>query len=168
MRKIPIILLLVSLPIIYLVYTRNAPKPEAVHIHAGFTVYMDGVKQDFSDFKYMNIEPCTEHADKKTKENDQIEKAHLHENVGDVVHVHRSGAVWGDLFHNLNVTFPPGKPVVGFIGGEKFDNILTLPIHENDSVIIISGKSDGIDTSSYVSVDHIKEVESKSELCGNS
>lgn len=168
MNKAPILLFILVIPLVFTMYSKFSPKTAPVHYHAGFNVYMDGVKQDYSDFKYMNIDPCTEHQEKQSSEKEQIEKAHLHEGAGDVVHIHRTGAVWGDLFRNLGVSFPPGKPIAGFIGGEKVDNILTHPIDPGSSVIIISGKADGIDSSQYVSPERIREIESQSELCGQS
>lgn len=126
---------------------------EDVHFHAGFVVYIDDVKQDYSDYKYMNFVPCSEHSQKKTAKQEQIEKAHLHDGVGDVVHVHRDGAVWGDLFKNIGVTLPSDLPV------------LSEPIEPNSSIVITVGES--VDKPEKVSLDHIKEVEAKSELCGS-
>lgn len=124
-----------------------------IHYHAGFRVYVDGVRQDYSDYKYMNFVPCTEHDTKKTQLEEQVEKAHLHDGIGDVVHVHRSGAVWGDLFKNIGV---------------KLDGnleILTQPIGPNSSIVISVGKP--VVNPEKVSLEQIKEIEAKSELCGD-
>lgn len=131
----------------------NSEKEEHVHYHAGFSVYIDGVKQDYSDFKYMNFTPCSEHDEAKSKEEEQIEKAHLHDSVGDVVHVHRSGAKWGDLFKNINVSLPNDLP------------ILSKNIEPNSSVVITIGEP--IANPTKVSMERIQEVEAKSELCGS-
>src|ERR1700730_17097255 len=74
-------------------------KPKPVHFHAGFQVYVDDKLQDFSDFKYMHEAPCTVNGKPLTNNHvdEQIEKAHLHDQIGDVVHVHRLGATWSDL-----------------------------------------------------------------------
>lgn len=126
---------------------------EDIHYHAGFIVYVDGVRQDYSDYKYMNFTPCTEHAVKKSREEEQIEKAHLHDGVGDVVHVHRNGAKWGDLLKNINVNLPSET------------DILKQTIEPNSSVVIIIGLP--VSTPEKVPIEHIKEVEAKSELCGS-
>lgn len=165
-KKLVSIIVVVAL--LYLGYLRFfAPQTKgSIHYHAGFIVYVDGMKQDFSAAKYMNFTPCSEHTQKQTSAQEQIEKAHLHDSVGDVVHVHRSGAVWSDLFKNIGYPIPSGKPIVGYMGGSKIDNPLSTPIKADDSLILVIGNPEGVDTKQSVSLDHIKEIESKSELCG--
>jgi hypothetical protein len=141
------------------------PKPKEVHYHAGFLVYVDGIQQDFSDSKYMKIEPCTV-SGAKVHEDEELEKAHLHDSVGDVVHVHRTGAVWGDLFKNIHYMFKSGEPIRGFIGGKEIPNILTYPIKAYDSVIFVIGSDSGVDLTKVVTKAHIVEVENKGESCG--
>jgi len=149
MKKILIVLVLVGV----LGWRLWVERAEDAHYHAGFVVYIDGVKQDYSDYKYMNFIPCSEHDAKKSKAEEQIEKAHLHDSVGDVVHVHRTGAVWGDLFKNIGVRLP-AKP-----------EILRQEIEPNSSIDIVIGQQ--IDNPEKVTVDHIKIVEAMSELCGS-
>ncbi len=134
-------------------YMSYTPKEvEHIHYHAGFIVYVDGVRQDYSDYKYMNLTPCTQEELKPTKEEEQIEKAHLHDGVGDVVHVEQAGSVWGDLFKNIGVTLPADLPVLSEV------------IEPNSSIVISVGTP--VDKPEKVSLEHIKEVEAKSELCG--
>lgn len=114
-------------------------------------MYVNGEKQDYSDWQYMHLELCTE--GQEQQEDEQIEKAHLHEGVGDVVHVHREGAVWGDLFKNIGVELAEETA------------ILQQEIEPNSSVVITIGKA--VENPEYVSIEHIKEVEAKSELCGS-
>ena len=61
--------------------------------------------QDFSESKYMSLIVCEKEADeaKKTRGQIQIEKAHLHDNIGDVVHVEQKDAKWKDLFENIHL-----------------------------------------------------------------
>ncbi|TXH00388.1 MAG: hypothetical protein E6P95_03615 [Candidatus Moraniibacteriota bacterium] len=139
---------------------------EHVHYHAGFKVYVDNRLQDYSGYQYMNYTPCSEHDEKKSKEEEQMEKAHLHENVGDVVHVHRIGAVWGDLFTNIKVSFPSDKKITGYIDGRKVEEIMSTPIEAYTTAIILVGESDASRGGEVVSRAHIEEVEKKSELCG--
>lgn len=135
-------------------YMSYTPKEvEHIHYHAGFVVYIDGAKQDYSDFKYMNLKLCTEEKSQPTKEELQIEKAHLHDGVGDVVHVEQAGARWSDLFKNIGVNLPPDLTV------------LDDPIEPNSSIVITIGQQ--VDYPEKVSLEHIKEVEAKSELCGD-
>ena len=52
-------------------------KDSEVHYHAGFQVYIDDELQDFSDVKFMHIEPCSEEEhEEETEEHKQIELAH--------------------------------------------------------------------------------------------
>lgn len=134
-----------------LVYSPS--EEEHIHYHAGFVVYIDGEKQDYSDYKYMNFKSCTEEKSKPTKEELQIEKAHLHDGVDDVVHVEQAGAVWGDLFKNIGVEFSEDLPEIN------------KPIEADSSVVFSVGKP--VDNPEKVSIEHIKEVEAKSELCGS-
>ena len=120
MKKILIVLVLVGV----LGWRLWREKTEDVHYHAGFRVYIDGQLQNYSDYKYMNFVPCSEHDEKKSKEEEQIERAHLHDGVGDVVHVHKAGANWGDLFKNIGVTLP-SEP-----------EILQQTIEPNSSIVI--------------------------------
>lgn len=138
-------------------------KHPAVHHHAGFTVYINGVRQDFAQTKYMNFAVCSDHQHKATKEEEQIEKAHLHEMVGDVVHVHRSGATWGDLFENIKFELPSN--VYAVVGGEVVAEPLASPIEDNTSVVFVVGEKP--DDMEIVTKDHIGRVAASSELCGD-
>jgi hypothetical protein len=142
---------------------------DAVHYHAGFQVYVNDELQDYSGIEFMHIEPCglDEHDDNVDETNEQIEIAHLHDGIGDVVHVHRPGAVWGDLFNNINVVFP--SPTEAYVNGEVVDNILNHPINEYDSMIILSGPHTNISEKldRAVTLEHIIEAEAISETCGS-
>lgn len=149
----------------YLMYSKYTNKEE-VHYHAGFQVYVDNVLQDFSDDKYMTIGYCGEednHVDP------QLEKAHLHDSVGDVVHIHRSGAKWSDLFININYSFDSNKNISAYVNGEKVEDIFNYPIQAFDSIVIFVGDNGEVDNllESRVDENHIKEVEAKSESCGS-
>jgi hypothetical protein len=146
---------------------RILPKPEEVHIHAGFIVYNNGKQEDFSDFRYMEVKPCGgDHQEKLTAEEEQREKAHLHDGIGDVVHVHRKGAKWGDLFKNINYPVVAAKLNV-YINGELIRDSLTREIVPYESIIFVVGSVDGIDLTKQVAREHIEETERKSELCGS-
>ncbi len=169
MKKILLLLLILAgFGVAGYFYYVNFYKVEQVHNHAGFRVYVDGKAQDFSDLKYMKVEPCTTD-DGNVVEDDQMEKAHLHDFVGDVVHVHRSNAVWGDLFKNIKFTIVTSKPIVAYINGKKVNDILSFPIRPYDSLILLIGKHEN--TAKYlknsVKKDHILKAENKSENCGS-
>lgn len=159
---IGIVLILISGGIFYLNFF---PKKE-IHYHAGFKVYLDGKLQDFTKSKFMFIKPCGDE-EKEHEENEQLEKAHLHDKAGDVVHVEAAGAKWKDLFQNIGYKFNGTEPIVGFVNGRKIDQILEYPIKAYDSIIIFSGKTDNEEKKlkDQVSRDRIKQVEKSSESC---
>lgn len=159
------VLVLAAFLATFLLVRKNNQAKE-IHYHAGFQVYVDNKLQDFSDLRYMNVRPC---GGIFNREDDQIEKAHLHDTVGDVVHVHREHAVWGDLFKNIGFTIPTSTEFVGYLNGTRTENILDYPILPYDSVVFFSGSIQDMNKKlqARVTDDHIKEVESKSESCGD-
>jgi len=77
--------------------------PQKIHYHAGFVLFVNDKKIDFSKARYMSVSPCTLHAtEDDSPEAIQHDKAHLHDYVGDVVHVERTGGKWKDLFINIS------------------------------------------------------------------
>lgn len=178
MKKL-VIIFSVILAIGYYIYffvpapKKNNPSPQSesdkeIHYHAGFLVYVDGTLQDFSDFQYMHIEPCeTEEQENPPdeKENEQLEKAHLHDNIGNVVHVHRVNALWQDLFKNINFQIPQNKSLSGYKNGVKTDNLLNSAILPYDSVLFIIGDDKNIDKSQSVTGEYLEGIEEKTESC---
>lgn len=176
LKKIaPFVLVIIAGVIAVVVYNSNhstspleKTKEKEVHLHAGFQVYVDGKLQDFSDIKYMHIEPCSTDSHKEENEDEQIEKAHLHDNVGNVVHVHREASMWNDLFTNIN--YPISKDFVGYVNGERVDDILNQPITQYESVVFFEGNTDNVEKKleTRVTKEHIQTVEKQGESCGSS
>lgn len=161
------VLLVITLGGLY-IWGRIKPRAE-IHYHAGFKVFVDGQLQDFSDPKYMSLIPCNDAHDVQTDPQvEQLEKAHLHDGVGTVVHAHREGAKWGDLFQNMGFTFDGQKPLRAFIGSEEVSNILAKKIEPYESVIILVGSFDSNKNyfTEAVSKSEIEAEERKSESCG--
>src|SRR5258706_10677792 len=168
MKKIQLLSLIfivaIAISSVYFLIFRKPAKE--IHYHAGFLVYVDGQLQDFTPSKYMETQPCYTNKVKHPPEDNQKEKAHLHDGIGDVVHVHRANTTWGDLFKNIDFSFPATESAVGYINNTQINDIFHYPIKPDDSAIIVSGDIKAIDLKRYVTVDHIKEIESKSETCG--
>lgn len=149
------------------------PDPEGVHYHAGFQVYVDNELQDFSDLKYMNTQPCGTHEEEHaTPEEEQMEKAHLHDNIGDVVHVHRPAAAWRDLFTNMGYEIDDTNLEL-YVNGDKVEyvqskNLLDHSITPYESVIFFVGENDDIagKLAGAVTREHIEQTEQRSENCG--
>ena len=67
-----------------------------VHYHANFAVYINGQREDFKNPIYYSEGGCT--AENVTT---PVMRAHMHENVNDVVHVEDHAVTWGNFFENL-------------------------------------------------------------------
>lgn len=150
----------------FLLWIKNKSKDVVVHYHAGFKVYLNGNLENFAQLKYMEDKPCTTGNTKSSPKDPQMEKAHLHDLAGDVVHVHAEGGTWADLFKNMKYSIPEGATVSGYLSGTKIENFLSHPIKSYESLIITVGDETTADLTHYVTVDRIKEVEQKSESCG--
>lgn len=148
----------------YRYYQKQIHPNIPVHYHAGFIVYVNGIRQDFGDSRYMKIEPCTT-AGSEIKEDDQLEKAHLHGGIGDVVHVHREGALWKEFFVNIKYSLPKST-LSGYINTVKTDNLLNVQIRPYDSVVFVFGDVPSEATTAGISKEHIIEVEKTKEQCG--
>ncbi len=171
MKKILIgILLLIIIGVVaVVVLPQTLLKPKPVHFHAGFQVYKDGKLQSFTGNKYMHEAPCAVDGKPVASNGDeQSEKAHLHDHVGDVVHSHRNNPTWGDLFTNIKYPIDE-KNVVAYINGNKVDDILVEKIKPYDSVIIFIGKhtDDEKYLKSAVTKKRIQEIEKRSETCSS-
>ncbi|HKB88069.1 MAG TPA: hypothetical protein VKC53_00300 [Patescibacteria group bacterium] len=175
---IVLIIIIATIGIFAYFKSKKTVVSEEIHYHAGFVVFDNGKKVDFSDLKYMNVEPCTVPGKKEeeTPEHNQLEKAHLHDGVGDVVHVHRLDSKWGDLFTNIKYPIDYSK-VTAFINNQEVADIQNITIKPYDSLVIFIGTVDKRSLASQdpgknlllqaVTVDHIKNTESMSESCGN-
>lgn len=168
--SVAVVLLLLSIGAVYrfkniatstTVLVSSEPQ-EYVHYHAAFHHYKDGVLQDYSDFSYMSVKPCS--LDDDDHEDDPLEQVHLHDGNGEVVHVHASGITWRNLFQSLGVDL--SDPVL-YINGEVVENGLDQVIGGYERTLILenTGYSESL-LSQVPSIDDIKEAESSSELCG--
>lgn len=124
--------------------------PEQTHYHANFAVYIDGQREQFkSPAYYEEISgSCAVGKDIKP-----AQRAHLHDNVADVVHVHDHAVTWGDLFMNLHWAVgsdfirTPDKiyladadhRITYQINGQSYDDISTEVIKDEDRLLIDFG-----------------------------
>jgi hypothetical protein len=165
-----VLFLLIDVGIIGYFLQKKFIKPEAAHFHAGFQVYIDDKLQDFSDTKYMETKPCANDEGDETKSPEELQKdkAHLHDNVGNVVHSHVKGGTWEDLFRNIKFNIHPEKGITAYVNGKEVKNILQYPIHPYDSAIILVGKHGDKDTylKNAVTKAEILKEEKNSESCG--
>jgi len=102
-KKILSILLLpiIALAIYLAWYIHSASEHIAPHFHANFAMYVNGEKIDFSGDKYMeDVAGCSVTGNIMPED-----RAHLHENNGDTIHVHADWVAWGHFFANNNFAF---------------------------------------------------------------
>jgi hypothetical protein len=159
------IILLMAASYFYKTYF-SEDKHGEIHYHAGFVVFENGNKVDFSGQKFMTVRPCEVLEDKPTPEEIQNDKGHLHGGVGDVVHIHTKDAKWGDLFKNLGYDLN-SQNFTAYIDGQLSENVLEKPIDSYQSLVILNGSKDEKLLSQAVGKERIVEVEKNSIECGN-
>ncbi len=71
--------------------------PQATHYHANFAVYINGQREAFKDPAYYTEEGACSAGEKI----EPTERAHMHDNINSVIHVHDHGVTWGQFFENL-------------------------------------------------------------------
>jgi hypothetical protein len=72
-------------------------KPDVVHYHANFAVYINGQREEFKGPQYyQEVAACTVHGTIQP-----AQRAHMHDNINSVIHVHDHAVTWGQFFENL-------------------------------------------------------------------
>jgi hypothetical protein len=84
---------LVILTIRFATYT-----PKHTHYHANFAVYINGQREEFKNPLYYQEVTACQTGDAPIKPE---QRAHMHDSINSVVHVHDDGVTWGDFFTNL-------------------------------------------------------------------
>ena len=156
-----LLVIIVFISAIFFTFKFLSP-PKAVHLHAGFQIYMDEKLLDFSDYKYMSLIPCTDNG-----KQDVHGKVHLHDGVGNIVHVHATHVTWGNLFTYLKFSIPPSKEVISYVNGKKVETIQNIDIKAYDSLVIIIGTHQNIADylKKSLTKQDIKIAETKNGIC---
>lgn len=107
-------------------------KPDDVHYHANFALYINGNKEEFKGKQYYTeVEMCT-------LETMMVpaERAHMHDNINNVVHIEDQAVTWGQFFTNIGWYMGPMFIVSpdGTIYSENGDNKLNLILNGQDYV----------------------------------
>lgn len=82
-------------------------KPERVHYHANFAVYINGQREQFQGPRYYEETEETMCASNNAHSENPSSRAHLHDNVNDVVHIEDHLVTWGNFFENLGWVVSP-------------------------------------------------------------
>ena len=86
-----LVVLLVSLRLLVI------SSQQAVHYHADFQVYINGQRELFDNFSYYEeISVCS--ADYRGS---PASRAHMHDNVSSIIHIHERAVTWGHFMSNL-------------------------------------------------------------------
>ena len=102
--RIAVVLVVAAIAIVGVKEYKALTTPQKTHYHAGFVVFVNDKKIDFSKPKYMSISPCILHgneADDESPSSIQLDKAHLHDFVGDVV---KEQAASGEIYLPIFIT----------------------------------------------------------------
>jgi hypothetical protein len=128
--------------------------PEKTHYHANFAVYINGEQEKFASPKYYSeVALCSESG----KLTDPRERAHMHDNVYDVVHVHDNAVTWGMFFQNLGWVIDPSAisgggnaytpddqhKITFMLNGQKADTISQKVIKDEDRLLVSYGNGAG-------------------------
>lgn len=143
------------------------PKVEELHYHAGFEIYNDGDLMDFTDLQFMDVKPCETDEDES---HEHLEpEVHLHDGIGNIVHVHGKIAQWKDLFEKLHLDMSSAS-ISAVIDGQPVTRITDTQIKPYQRATIFINSPEGqkiksAQTLERLPVDYIKEIEKKGENC---
>lgn len=174
-RRLLIVLVLAAAATTALVVAGSWPWQHAAeesHYHAGFVVVSNGQAIDFSNDAYMHLKACGEADEHEnlTPEEERLKRIHLHDNVGDVAHVHGSDVRWSELFTNLEQYVFAGPPTV-YRNGQRLEENLAARILPDDRILIIADAIDQTATNltealrQVPTIERIREVEAAGESC---
>lgn len=97
-------LLLGALIILAIRFATYQPEKK-IHYHANFAVYINGQHEQFSSSAlYEESAMCTNENAEDENSDSPTERAHMHDNVNNVVHVEDAAVTWGNFFQNLGWT----------------------------------------------------------------
>ncbi len=126
-------------------------KQDTTHYHANFVVYTYGAREEFKGSQYYeetSIMECSLVPVETPKE-----RAHMHSNINDVIHVEDRVVTWSNFFQNLNwglgddylktanTIFTNGEEgKLSFIlNGKKLDTVAGRVIGNRDKLLISYG-----------------------------
>lgn len=72
-------------------------QPPTTHYHANFAVYLNGVREQFKGPQYyQEVAACSVNGPIQP-----AQRAHMHDNINSVIHVHDDGVTWDQFFENI-------------------------------------------------------------------
>jgi hypothetical protein len=133
-------------------------QPNLTHYHANFAVYINGQREKFVGTKY--YEETAAMACTLEQVDEPAERAHMHDNISDVVHVEDKLVTWGNFLQNLNwgvgdtylatdttiYTVDADHALTFVVNGKTVDSIANTVINDNDKVLISYGSETNVQT----------------------
>jgi hypothetical protein len=105
-------------------------KVDGIHYHANFGLYINGQKEDFKNpLYYSETGMCT-----LSKVMTPATRAHMHDNIDDVIHVEDHAVTWGNFFTGLGWYMGPNFIVSsdGTMYSEASGNKLNLVLNNQN------------------------------------
>lgn len=141
---------------------REAQHDDKVHYHAGFQIYQDGELLDFSDPEFMYLGSCGDMGSSGSLR----DKVHLHDRIGDIIHIHASGVTWSDMFQSLGLAEELDTIVAQSIDGEVVPLNMESTIQPYQSAVFVIGSGEIVTLDdNRVSEEYIREVEEQTVSC---
>ncbi len=100
------------------------PKHEEIHRHFDFRLYLDGQAVDLSQDQYQSIEG-----------HELNEAVHLHDNDGEVVHVHAEGVTLDEFLDSIGVQLPVTGDTKVFVNGKEDTRGLAYQPQDLDRIL---------------------------------
>jgi len=125
--------------------------PIGTHYHANFAVYINGERETFSGQSYYEETAGTSCS--LVPVDSPVERAHMHDKVNDVVHVHDKLVTWANFFENIKwglgddylktpdaMLLPDANHKLTFVlNGKTVENIAGSVIGDQDRLLISYG-----------------------------
>jgi hypothetical protein len=124
---------------------------KGVHYHANFGLYINGQREQLKDAFYYEEESSSCDAQEKMTPH---ERAHMHDNVNSIIHIHDNAVTWGNFFQNIGwvvdnnlVETPQGKMYLAdssnkvsyILNGKATDNVINQVIGDQDRLLVNFG-----------------------------
>jgi hypothetical protein len=130
--------------------------PPVVHYHANFAVYVNGQREEFKSSKY--YEEVAAVGCSLNPVDSPLERAHMHDEINDVVHVHGSLVTWGNFFENIGwgvgdnylqtdtilLQADDTDKLTFILNGKTVDSIRGLIIGDEDRLLVSYGNEDNV------------------------
>ena len=96
--------------VLFALFRFIAYKPtHTTHYHANWQVWIEGKQQTFpEDIFYQEVASCSINND-----TDPLHRAHMHDKVYDIIHVHANGVTYSQFLENIHSAAQPGYFVLG-------------------------------------------------------